>query len=441
MDDVRAVMDAAARERAAVVGVSEGGPMCALFAATHPGSHAGAGDAGRLRAAQLGAGLSDRAPPGAGRLAAADAPSSGARTPRAGSWPSGRRRSPTTSEAIEWYASYLVARREPVGGGGDHRHERGDRRAPGARHGARAVARHAPRGGVPARRPAATWASGCRARGSSSVPASTTCRGRATRSRCSPRSSRSSASSADAPVEPGADPHDGARGRAARDAEPGLCDSALSALPRPRARRAARPGPRELRRPGPRASAARPRSRTSCPRCAPASTPASASCTTARLTGAALESPPSVAGAAAPGRDPRHLDRAGPRRRLGHRLRRARHGHARGRRCAAASASLALTKGDSPLGFGQQHQPWVRAPAPKRRLTPETAATRALAGGADEQPLVGLGAAREQPAAVGRPLEVGRGGRRAQDGLAAGRGSRSGRRAADGEREPVPVGA
>ena len=36
MDDVRAVMDAAAVERAVVVGVSEGGPMCALFAATHP---------------------------------------------------------------------------------------------------------------------------------------------------------------------------------------------------------------------------------------------------------------------------------------------------------------------------------------------------------------------------------------------------------------------
>ena len=36
MDDVRAVMDAAAAERAAVLGVSEGGPMCALFAATHP---------------------------------------------------------------------------------------------------------------------------------------------------------------------------------------------------------------------------------------------------------------------------------------------------------------------------------------------------------------------------------------------------------------------
>jgi pimeloyl-ACP methyl ester carboxylesterase len=36
MDDVRAVMDAAGSRRAALVGVSEGGPMCSLFAATYP---------------------------------------------------------------------------------------------------------------------------------------------------------------------------------------------------------------------------------------------------------------------------------------------------------------------------------------------------------------------------------------------------------------------
>ena len=36
MDDVRAVMDAAGSQRAAIVGVSEGGPMTALFAATYP---------------------------------------------------------------------------------------------------------------------------------------------------------------------------------------------------------------------------------------------------------------------------------------------------------------------------------------------------------------------------------------------------------------------
>jgi class 3 adenylate cyclase len=36
MDDVRAVMDAAGSERAALLGVSEGGPLAALFAATYP---------------------------------------------------------------------------------------------------------------------------------------------------------------------------------------------------------------------------------------------------------------------------------------------------------------------------------------------------------------------------------------------------------------------
>lgn len=36
MDDVRAVMDAAGSEKAALFGISEGAPMCALFAATYP---------------------------------------------------------------------------------------------------------------------------------------------------------------------------------------------------------------------------------------------------------------------------------------------------------------------------------------------------------------------------------------------------------------------
>ena len=36
MDDVRAVMDAAGSESAALFGYSEGGPMCVLFAATYP---------------------------------------------------------------------------------------------------------------------------------------------------------------------------------------------------------------------------------------------------------------------------------------------------------------------------------------------------------------------------------------------------------------------
>jgi pimeloyl-ACP methyl ester carboxylesterase len=36
MDDVRAVMDAAGSERAALLGFSEGGPMSIVFAATYP---------------------------------------------------------------------------------------------------------------------------------------------------------------------------------------------------------------------------------------------------------------------------------------------------------------------------------------------------------------------------------------------------------------------
>src|SRR5215218_7691395 len=36
MDDVRAVMDAAGSERAVLMGISEGAPMCLLFAATYP---------------------------------------------------------------------------------------------------------------------------------------------------------------------------------------------------------------------------------------------------------------------------------------------------------------------------------------------------------------------------------------------------------------------
>src|SRR5438874_12379472 len=36
MDDVRAVMDAAGSERAALFGLSEGGPMSVLFATTYP---------------------------------------------------------------------------------------------------------------------------------------------------------------------------------------------------------------------------------------------------------------------------------------------------------------------------------------------------------------------------------------------------------------------
>jgi pimeloyl-ACP methyl ester carboxylesterase len=41
MDDMRAVLDAVGSRRCAVMGISEGGPMCALFAATYPERTAG----------------------------------------------------------------------------------------------------------------------------------------------------------------------------------------------------------------------------------------------------------------------------------------------------------------------------------------------------------------------------------------------------------------
>src|SRR4029077_19522099 len=36
MDDIRAVMDAAGSERALLLGIQDGGMLCALFAASHP---------------------------------------------------------------------------------------------------------------------------------------------------------------------------------------------------------------------------------------------------------------------------------------------------------------------------------------------------------------------------------------------------------------------
>ena len=46
IDDVRAVMDAVGSERAALLGYSEGGPLCMLFAATYP---SGCGRSGPIR--------------------------------------------------------------------------------------------------------------------------------------------------------------------------------------------------------------------------------------------------------------------------------------------------------------------------------------------------------------------------------------------------------
>ena len=59
MDDVRAVMDAAGAEQAAVFGVSEGGPMSLMFAATYPERTAALVVVRNVRAHVARAGLSD----------------------------------------------------------------------------------------------------------------------------------------------------------------------------------------------------------------------------------------------------------------------------------------------------------------------------------------------------------------------------------------------
>ncbi len=112
IEDVRAVMDAAGSERAAVLGISEGGPMCALFAATYP----------ERTAAFVGMGTYAR------RMWAPDYPigftsPSHWHEPRPEEWgmPAARQflseRAPSIAEdeeAVRWYASYLVRGASPT---------------------------------------------------------------------------------------------------------------------------------------------------------------------------------------------------------------------------------------------------------------------------------------------------------------------------------------
>jgi class 3 adenylate cyclase len=112
MDDLRAVMDAAGSERATVLGISEGGPMCALFAATYP----------ERTAAFVGMGTYAR------RMWAPDYPigfrsPSPWHEPRPEDWgaPAARQflaeRAPSIAldqEAVRWYASYLIRGASPA---------------------------------------------------------------------------------------------------------------------------------------------------------------------------------------------------------------------------------------------------------------------------------------------------------------------------------------
>lgn len=112
MDDLRAVMDAVEAERALLLGISEGGPMAALFAATYPQRTAGlvlmGAYARRLWAPDYTIGRRPEA------IWSSNVP------PEDWGLPAARRfvdeRAPSRSgdeEAYQWYASYLVRGASP----------------------------------------------------------------------------------------------------------------------------------------------------------------------------------------------------------------------------------------------------------------------------------------------------------------------------------------
>jgi hypothetical protein len=116
MDDVRAVMDAADSQRAVVIGISEGGPMSILFAATYPERTVGLvliGSSARTRwAPDYPFGRTDEVL--ARRLAIADADD----WARATTLEWLERASPTAvadEEQLAWYVSYVMRGTTPAG--------------------------------------------------------------------------------------------------------------------------------------------------------------------------------------------------------------------------------------------------------------------------------------------------------------------------------------
>ena len=113
MDDLRAVLDAAGSERAAVFGISEGGPMSMLFAATYPervsslilyGTYAK-----MVEGPDYPSGVPDRA---LDRWGEADAPGLGRTGRRSGS---GLRAMKGDAEFAEWWARLLRQGTSPAG--------------------------------------------------------------------------------------------------------------------------------------------------------------------------------------------------------------------------------------------------------------------------------------------------------------------------------------
>ncbi len=193
MDDVRAVMDAVGSERAVVLGISEGGADVGALRRDPPSAHHGARSDGYLRADDARARLPDRRQRGGRR-----------RTPRGhrgrrlgvgrdeGMALPRRARDPARPGSAPLVHLLRAARREPGREQGDPADERRDRRPARAPNDQRADARALSRGRVLPRGRALHGRAHSRSRRWSSSPAPTTCRGRATGSRWSTRSSSSS---------------------------------------------------------------------------------------------------------------------------------------------------------------------------------------------------------------------------------------------------------
>jgi len=155
MDDVRAVLDAVGSSRAVVLGISEGGAMSELFAATHPERTLALvlmGTFARMmRAPDYPIGLAED--DFRRRLAVLDEDSWVAAATE--EWLA--RVAPTIpsdSAAVRWYRSYLARGASPSAGPGDPGHERGDRHPSGAPDDQRPDIGHPPVGRVLSRRDA-----------------------------------------------------------------------------------------------------------------------------------------------------------------------------------------------------------------------------------------------------------------------------------------------
>ena len=258
--------------------------MCALFAATHPDRSQALVTMGPTRAAAGRPTIRSAAVPNR-TAGCARPPSSGAASPPSASSPSGRRRSRRRGgDPLVHVLSR--ARRLARGRGGDHRHERGDRRPPRAA--ARCASRRSSSTATTSTcaRPPATWARGSRARRWSRSRAPTTCRGRATRASVLDAIEQFLGGLRDELAEPNLILTTVLEATSP-ESEHARARSALARFRGAAAGRAARAAARELRRPGPRRPLRERAGRLVRARCARACTRASASCATGALIGPA----------------------------------------------------------------------------------------------------------------------------------------------------------